>query len=215
MYLYLCLAVCVCIIHRWQGANSTGMIGVVVKKKGFSPWQTQHSRLAGCPSSILVKKRHVRAHQGGYQPTVDSGVEIPFAPTPAEMSCHCRTSVPARTHEPPVGHSRSSLCWYVWLHQGSKSLTSAHITFQSEEKPLDIVGEFEAVGLPDYDKHGAATRAHAVSELLTTGSGSMQQSLSSPPAGHLSTLRGTRGSSSLAHPDSSIIRRDVTPIQAT
>ena len=48
-----------------------------------------------------------------------------------------------------VGHDRLSPCWYVCLMQETKIVQSSHITFESEAKILDIVGELNAVELSD------------------------------------------------------------------
>ena len=48
-----------------------------------------------------------------------------------------------------VGHDHLSPCWYVWLMQEAKHGKFLHVTFESEAKILDIVGELKAVKLID------------------------------------------------------------------
>ena len=48
-----------------------------------------------------------------------------------------------------IGHDRLSPCWYVCLMQETKIVKSSHITFESEAKILNIVGELNAVELSD------------------------------------------------------------------
>ncbi|CAN0455718.1 unnamed protein product, partial [Discosporangium mesarthrocarpum] len=56
-----------------------------------------------------------------------------------------------------VGHDRASLAWRVWLPQEGEFLTSAHVTFQHEERPLELVGESsrDAMDVSDDDEETA------------------------------------------------------------
>ncbi|CAM9552154.1 unnamed protein product [Choristocarpus tenellus] len=48
-----------------------------------------------------------------------------------------------------MGHDRTSLCWHIWLPQEAKLVTSAHVTFESDEHIMDFVGERETMTSTD------------------------------------------------------------------
>ncbi|CAN0469527.1 unnamed protein product, partial [Discosporangium mesarthrocarpum] len=56
-----------------------------------------------------------------------------------------------------VGDDRTSLAWHVWLPQEGKFVTSAHVTFQHEERLLELLGESsrDAVDVSDDDEETA------------------------------------------------------------
>ncbi|CAM9331837.1 unnamed protein product, partial [Choristocarpus tenellus] len=51
-----------------------------------------------------------------------------------------------------LGHDRASLCWYVWIPQEGKLVTSAQVKFQPEAQLLELVGEPELDILEESDE---------------------------------------------------------------